>query len=538
MSYAERFSRRKEKLKKINEEKRNFLISQENSCQTQGVVPNFELANKIYEDHKNFYSFESEIHISEDEAKEFLRLFKDQYNKQCFDNMINQCKKEVISTIVNPFGLGHIVAAYDKVGGNVDTIHNVRDGIYATSQEQEKYAKLDSYDSNLYHKDADFIKINAKHSKSKKNGESIDYMTGKKILPNQHSDLDHIVSANEIHNDPGRVLAEIDGRKLANTESNLAPTDSTLNRSKNKKTMEKYLNQKNQRLEKIQELEGKNSLSAQEKNELNKLKKMKQINDEMALNADKNSRQQINQQINQEYYTSKKFVANVAKTGITEGAKMGLQQAVGIVMVEFFTLLFDEVIDVYKNGFKTSYSDQTFLNALKTRINNIATKLKERWKELAKKTLEVGIMGFISGFISNLATVAINMFVTTSKRIVRIIREGIFSLFRAVKLLLFPPSGMSFEDAFHEAKKLIATSVVISIGILIEGYVDTLTKSIPIVGTLNLGSILVGAITAFATALIVYYIDKKQNDKQAIKGLVNQTDKSFDRIEKMLCEIL
>ena len=538
MSYAERFSRRKEKLKKISEEKRNFLISQDNSCQTQGIVPNFELANKIYEDHKNFYSFESEIHISEDEAKEFLRLFKNQYNKQCFDNMINQCKKEVISTIVNPFGLGHIVAAYDKVGGNVDTIHNVRDGIYATSQEQEKYAKLDSYDSNLYHKDADFIKINAKHSKSKKNGESIDYMTGKKILPNQHSDLDHIVSANEIHNDPGRVLAEIDGRKLANTESNLAPTDSTLNRSKNKKTMEEYLNQKNQRLEKIQELEGKNSLSTQEKNELNKLKKMEQINDEMALNADKNSRQQINQKINQEYYTSKKFVANVAKTGITEGAKMGLQQAVGLVMVEFFTLLFDEVIDVYKNGFKTSYSDQTFLNALKTRINNIATKLKERWKELAKKTLEVGIMGFISGFISNLATVAINMFVTTSKRIVRIIREGILSLFRAVKLLLFPPSGMSFEDAFHEAKKLIATSVVISIGILIEGYVDTLTKSIPIVGTLNLGSILVGAITAFATALIVYYIDKKRNDKQAIKELVNQTDKSFDRIEKMLCEIL
>lgn len=538
MSYAERFRKRKEKLKSLNEEKQSFLMSQETSLQAQNIIPDFEFANRIYEDHQKFYSFKSEIHVSEDEAREFLKLFKDQYNRQCFNNMINQCKKEVISTIANPLGLGYIVAAYDKVGGNVDTIHNARNGIYATYGEQEKYEKLDSYNSDLYHKDADFIKINAQHSKNKKNGESIDYMTGKKIAPNQQTDLDHIVSANEIHNDPGRVLAEIDGRRLANTESNLAPTDSTLNRSKNKKTMKDFLDTKNQRLERIQELEAKTIISPQEQHELNKLKKMEQINDELALNADKKSRQQINQQINHEYYTSKKFVTNVAKTGISEGAKMGLQQAIGMVMVEFFTLLFDEVVDVYKNGFKTSCSDQSFLDALKARINNIATKLREKWNILAKQALEVGIMGFISGFISNLTTVAVNMFVTTSKRIVRIIREGIFSLFRAAKLLLFPPNGMSFEDAFHEAKKLIASSIVISIGVLIEGYVDTLTKGIPIVGTLNLGSILVGAITAFATALIVYYIDKKRNDQRAIKELMKQTDESFDRIEKLLCEIL
>lgn len=538
MSYTERFRKRKERLKNLNEEKQSFLMSQETSLQAQNVTPDFEFSNRIYEDHQKFYSFESEIHVSEDEAREFLKLFKDQYNRQCFNNMINQCKKEVISTIANPLGLGYIVAAYDKVGGNVDTIHNARNGIYATYEEQEKYEKLDSYNSDLYHKDADFIKINAQHSKNKKNGESIDYMTGKKIAPNQQTDLDHIVSANEIHNDPGRVLSDIDGRRLANTESNLAPTDSTLNRSKNKKTMEDFLDTKNQRLEKIRELEAKTIISPQEQHELNKLKKMEQIDDELALNADKKSRQQINQQINHEYYTSKKFVTNVAKTGISEGAKMGLQQAIGMVMVEFFTLLFDEVVDVYKNGFKTSCSDQSFLDALKARINNIATKLREKWDILAKQALEVGVMGFISGFISNLTTVAVNMFVTTSKRIVRIIREGIFSLFRAAKLLLFPPNDMSFEDAFHEAKKLIASSIVISIGVLIEGYVDTLTKGIPIVGTLNLGSILVGAITAFATALIVYYIDKKRNDQRVIKELMKQTDESFDRIEKLLCEIL
>ena len=36
--------------------------------------------------------------------------------------------------------------------------------------------------------------------------------------------LDHIISAKEIHDDPGRILAERDGAELANDASNLAFT--------------------------------------------------------------------------------------------------------------------------------------------------------------------------------------------------------------------------------------------------------------------------------------------------------------------------
>ena len=484
---------------------------------------------------RDFYHFDASIPVvTEAEAREFLKQFRSDYNRQCFDNMINQCKKEILNTIVKPFGLGHLVAAYDKTGGNVDTVHNVRQGVYATEREKQRYENREQYDSKHYHSDERYIQINAKHSAEKKSGESVDYLTGEKIAPNQKTDLDHVVSAHEIHNDPGRILAEVDGRKLANTESNLKPTDSTYNRSKGAKSMTEFIGGKNQKVARLEELKAKSSRTPQEEKELEKLEKFPKIDDERALAQDKASRKATDWEINKAYYISGKFIGDVAKTGAKEGAKMGLQQAIGTIMVEFFSLLFDEAFDIYKHGFKTSSDEQSFLNALKERIKRIAAKLKARWKELSMQILESGIMGTISGFISNLATVLINTFITTSKRVARIIREGFFSLFKAIKLMLFPPKDMTREDALHEAKKLLATGVIVSIGVYLEGQLDLLIKGVPLLGTIDLSSILISLLTAFATALAVYYLDKKRNDKKAIEEMIKQTHEGYARIDMLL----
>ena len=61
-------------------------------------------------------------------------------------------------------------------------------------------------------------------------------MTGKKISPNEETALDHIVAAKTVHDDRGRVLAEADGAKLVNTESNLKMTDRRLNSMKQDKS--------------------------------------------------------------------------------------------------------------------------------------------------------------------------------------------------------------------------------------------------------------------------------------------------------------
>lgn len=68
------------------------------------------------------------------------------------------------------------------MGGNVDTIHNAKKGIYATQKERERYENRGEYDSDTYHKDSKFIKINKEQSELKKHGNAIDYMTGKKYI--------------------------------------------------------------------------------------------------------------------------------------------------------------------------------------------------------------------------------------------------------------------------------------------------------------------------------------------------------------------
>lgn len=130
--------------------------------------------------------------------------------------------------------------------------------------------------------------------------------------------------------------------------------------------------------------------------------------------------------IEKEYNKSKEFIKKeqlvkqiekqskeVAITGLNEGAKMGLQQALGLVIVEFFTAVFDEVIDIYKNGYSANFDDDSFLNVLKERLKRIGIRIKDKWKDVAIAFRD----GFISGFISNLVTTFINVFVTTEKEL-------------------------------------------------------------------------------------------------------------------------
>ncbi|MEW6552225.1 MAG: lactate permease [Campylobacterota bacterium] len=550
---------RHKKRKILLEQSRSSTVTQDNNV-SQSLVNEFlhskvdtNLINSMTASIDNHYQFEYDFSVSSEEAKEFLEQFKNDFNQARFDKLIIDCKQNVISSIVTPFGLGKVIAVYDKVGGNVDTIHNVRNkdkigigmseeeskkdglGIYATTQAKEAYSNRGEYNSDEYHKDINYIDINKQYSKDRKDGKAFDYMTGETLSQNESHDLDHIKSAKEIHDDPGRVLAGLDGADLANTETNLAPTTATSNRSKKADDMETFLKKKNERIKKINDLKGKGNLSEQETKELKKLEELAKIDDEKALKADEQARKAIDKEINREYYTSGDFAKNTTITSANEGVKMGMQQAIGLVMTEFFTALFDEILDIYKNGFAHGFDESRFVNILKERLKRIASRLQAKWKDVALAFKD----GFLSGFISNLTTTAINMFVTTGARVVRIIREGIFSLFKAIKMLIFPPENMTYEEAMHEAKKIIASGLIISAGVIVEQYLDTLIKGSVILEPFSdiLTTIFVGAITGIAVTMTVYYIDKKKNDKEAIQELLRHTDKKFDNVESSLQQL-
>ncbi len=84
-----------------------------------------EKVDDFFKSTSEFYSMD----VSDEEAKDFLDQFKKDFNQERFDKLIIDCRKEIINSIVTPFGLGKIIAAYDKEGGNVTTTHNFEKGI-------------------------------------------------------------------------------------------------------------------------------------------------------------------------------------------------------------------------------------------------------------------------------------------------------------------------------------------------------------------------------------------------------------------------
>jgi len=449
-----------------------------------------------------------------------LQTVRQDFDDQKFDELLKSCKNDILSAIIGPFGLGGLIATADKNGGNVDTIHNAREGVYATTKEESFYKNKGDYNSSEYHGHKDYVAKNRHDSITQDQGALSDAYTGDKMSVKTKRDLDHTISAKEIHDDPGRTLAEVDGASLANTETNLHSTARAINRSKGKKTAEQFIaeleTKELKRKERIRELSRKGSLSDKERKELKKLETLDKVDARKLKEIDEKARKEYNSKLNKEYYTSKKFAKNVAMTGTTEGAKMGAQQALGLVFCEFFSATFDELHDIYKNGFASRFEDERFIQVLKHRLTRIANRIAARWKDVCKAFAG----GFISGFLSNLVTVVINMFIRTGKRIVRIIREGLFSILRAIKMLCFPPEGMTFAQAAHEASKLIAAGLAVAGGIALEQHIDNMIKAVPFIEPFAdiITIVLVGGLTGLATTFIVYAIDKidmfKVNDRE------------------------
>ena len=59
-----------------------------------------------------------------------------------------------------------------------------------------------------------------------------DAYTGEDVHANSTSDLDHVMTAKEIHDDRGRSLAGLKGTDLANSDENLQATNRHTNRTK------------------------------------------------------------------------------------------------------------------------------------------------------------------------------------------------------------------------------------------------------------------------------------------------------------------
>jgi len=443
-----------------------------------------------------------------------------EYDRGCLDTMMLQLRTSVLQRTAESFGIGKLLSAYDQNGGNVNTIRNVRKGVYASNEERERYEQRTPTPSSASYQDRAYRTANEKLKAQVQSGTAVDAYTGERITPAHQHDrqmgpsLDHVVPLAEIDTDRGATLAEVSTPELANIDANLASTTGTVNsflKDRRPARVEQLLREQTPaRGGRIEELEArKNDWTDKERKEYNKLTTQERIDVERLKEMDKKARAEIDAKINANYYTSRKFFRASATAAAKEGGKMGVQQALGVLLVEFFSASIDEITDLYRRG----RCNRSLLKEVRVRLTRVAARVAARWRE-ALSALRDGV---VAGLLSSLTTTLINAFVTTGRRVVRMIREGGMSLVRAVKLVMFRPHELPPAQAWHEASKVLVGAGVLVGGIAIEEAVSTQLALVGLgVFAAPATAAIVGALTAIAGSLAVFAID--QLDAFGVQG--------------------
>ena len=118
---------------------------------------------------------------------------------------------------------------------------------------------------------------------------------------------------------------------------------------------------------------------------------------------------------------------------------------------------------------KGSESLKDIFVRFKNRIQKIWHDLKENLGSILKGSIGSGI----TAFFSNIVVFVINLFATTLKRVVAMIRAGFVSLVQAVKILVNPPADMPKEEVGYQALKILTTGLI---GALSLGLTEAIEK--------------------------------------------------------------
>lgn len=446
-------------------------------------------------------------------------------------------------TLITTFGLDFLLLE-DKKGGDVDTIHNVRNGIWATEAEQKKYETRKEYDSSEYHQHKNYINKGRSDKASQQSGELQDaYLKDKTMQYNQDRDLDHVISAFEIDQDPGRILASCSGTELANQHSNLKSTASGVNRTKQSLDVEAFLKKvpltiKNREAQ-LEKLNNKlNSMPTdtpqqkhlyretqdQIRKKQNSLNDLKNIDPEKMRQADREAREKYNQQINTTYYNSSKFFNRSIEASMNTGFRMGTREALGLVFAEVWFELRAQIPEILKKYKAIDFNLVGFFNDLKNTTLDIFERVKLRFKDIFNGFKD----GAIAGAFASISTTIVNIFLTTTKFWGKMIREIWLNIVNMTKLVFFNPESLTTGELTKAALKILSASIGVVVGMLLNEHLLFL-ESIPV-----LGSYIRVFLTAFTSGVVILGLNYFLEQSPVMIKFWNYLDSFKSRYEHLV----
>lgn len=404
------------------------------------------------------------------------------------DSIFKQYERVLIESLITSFGLDFIIK--DRYGGDVDTLNNVGK---IGKEEQMTYKNIDNlndynnrgdYKSKDYHSNKTYIEKNREISYKKREGSLVDEYTLKIIPKNGKSDLDHVISAKEIHDDSKRVLSGLSGIDLANSNENLKVTNPHTNRTKKADSMEQFLNKYGNEYSEVQKS------NMREK--------------------DINARKSYETKLEKAYYSSSKFKNDVVAAAKDVGIKMGFKQVLGFVFAEVWFSVKEEF-----NNLRDPFNFTELFVTINNGISNGFEKAKEKYKELLDKFQD----GVVAGAFSSLTTTLCNIFVTTSQNTVKIIRQTYASLVQAAKILFLNPENLPFGKRMCAVVKILATGASIVVGTIVSDAIGKTT-----IGTMStIGDVIKNfcgtLVTGIMSCSLLYFFDRSDIMKKLISTL-------------------
>lgn len=442
-------------------------------------------------------------------------------NGNNFNAIFKQYEKVVVTSLVTAFGLDFLLFN-DKVGGDVDTIHNARNGIYADDSSRQAYLNRGEYNKSAYDNDDAFRQKNNAVSQAKKSGNLEDAYTGKRVARNADIDLDHEIPTKEIHDDPGRILPDMDGIDLANADTNLNPTDRSINRSQKAKSATNFIkwleNTKADRQKRIVDLHAKGNLSDQERKELNKLEKLESVDPEMVAAADKKAREDYNRKINSTYYSSTKFLKSTTLAAGKQAAKMGVKQVLGLFFAEVWFSIKEE-FPVVVAKLKDDFSIKELLEGIANVVKRAVEKIKNKYKEIIAAFKD----GIIAGAIASISSTVINIFSTTAKNAGRILRNTWSSIVEALKVLIINPDNLPLGEQLKATAKILGTGISIVCGSLIQEAISQLMPKIPILADV-IPTFLGTLVTGLLSVSFLFFMDNSKTVAKIVEWVNQYSD--------------
>ena len=363
----------------------------------------------------------------------------------------------------------------DKDGGNVTTQRNAEKGIFA--KKTEEYDRTD-YDYSAMKKEKQreafgSFKVKSPHFEDSYTGKKEktyrENSNGKQVM---NAELDHLHPLKDIHGQGG-WMRDKDGRtKLSSISENLHYTTHETNRGKSAKSPEE-------------------ALSKDQGFDPDRIKPMIE-----------KARTAVKEELPTDWDRLKYHSNELVIEGSKEAGKNALRQAMGLLLQEFVNGSYLEVRAIVLAPVPSENLVDRVGAALERTVQRVTNKTQDAFNAL--------ISGGLQGAVSNLLTFLINNFITTSAKIVKIIRESLASLWRALKFLCSPPEHMSEIDVAREVTKIIAGVITTSLGLLFEeavkGFIFAFPLLAPIAGIL--APAITGLLIGLTTALAVYAIDR------------------------------